>query len=258
MFDFSNKVIFVAGGAGYLCMPLCRLIAQHGGKVCIGDYNADLLAQAVDTLKGEFPDADILGLSFDIGDADQIKKCLAACVGHFGGLDGVVNATFGGTAKTLDELTGEDFDRANHLNLTGPFLLAREAASYMTNGGSIVMYASMYGVVAPNPQIYPDGMNPNPIEYGVGKAGLIQMVRYLAAHYGPGNIRVNGVAPGPFPNAGKADIPDDFNANLSRSTMLGRVGEQHETAGPTFFLLSDAASYVTGHVLNIDGGWTAW
>jgi len=117
----------------------------------------------------------------------------------------------------------------------------------------------MYGIVSPNPSSYPEGINSNPIEYGAGKAGLLQMTRYLASHYGKKNIRVNAVAPGPFPNIDKkANNNSTFLNNLKKSTMLGRLGEASETAGPTVFLLSNASSYITGHTLNIDGGWTAW
>ena len=79
-----------------------------------------------------------------------------------------------------------------------------------------------------------------------------------ASHYGPRGIRVNAVAPGPFPNIEKLKLPADFISNLENNTMLGRIGEPHETAGPVTFLLSDAASYITGHTLVVDGGWTAW
>lgn len=258
MFDLSGRTILIAGGAGYLGTPLCQLIAQQGGNVCIADFHPERLQKAVERLKAEYPDVGVLGVPLDVGDEASIIESLRVCAEHFGSLYGLVNATYGGTGKRLEELTGDDFDRANHLNLTGSFLLAREATKHMADAGSIVMYASMYGVVAPNPAKYPDGMTPNPIEYGAGKAGLIQMVRYLAAHYGPRNIRVNGVVPGPFPNAGAVEQPADFMQNLSRSTMLERTGEASETAGPTVFLLSDAASYVTGHMLAADGGWTAW
>ena len=129
----------------------------------------------------------------------------------------------------------------------------------MKAGGSIVMFASMYGIVSPNPSLYPDGINPNPIEYGAGKAGLIQLTKYLAAYYGPKNIRVNAIAPGPFPNLIKDDNHNEtFINNLKNSTMLKRIGESKEINGPIIFLLSNASSYITGQVLKVDGGWTAW
>jgi NAD(P)-dependent dehydrogenase (short-subunit alcohol dehydrogenase family) len=113
-------------------------------------------------------------------------------------------------------------------------------------------------VVSPDPKNYPGAMTPNAVEYGVGKAGLNQMVRYMAGHYGPRNIRVNALYPGPFPHAAVQQAHPDFIANLEAETMLGRIGRQDETAGAAVFLISDAASYITGQVLGVDGGWTAW
>lgn len=258
MLDLSGQTIFVAGGAGYLGAPVCETIVKLGGRVFIADISPERLDEALERVAGVGGTDAVDGAVLDIGEETSINVAVSACEARFGAFGGLVNATFGSTGKRFDDLTSKDFDRANHLNLTGSFLLARKVATQMTGPGSMVMFASMYGLVAPNPSNYPDGMAPNPIEYGAGKAGMVQMVRYMAAHFGQRAIRVNAVAPGPYPNPGVVASHPGFIDNLRRSNMLGRIGEAHETAGPVAFLLSQASSYMTGQVLSVDGGWTAW
>jgi NAD(P)-dependent dehydrogenase (short-subunit alcohol dehydrogenase family) len=258
MFNLTGRTIFVAGGAGHLGRPICAAIAAQGGRVFIADMSPERLEAAIGEVRDNFGADAADGAVFDIGEEAAIDAAIEACTARFGAFDGLVNATYGGTGKAFDDLTADDFDRANHLNLTGSFILARKAAAQMPGPGAMVMFASMYGLVAPNPSNYPAGMMPNPIEYGAGKAGLVQMTRYMAGHFGPRAIRVNAVAPGPYPNPAVVAAHPDFIANLSRSNMLGRIGAAHETAGAVVFLLSQAASYITGQVLSVDGGWTSW
>lgn len=124
--------------------------------------------------------------------------------------------------------------------------------------GAIVLFSSMYGIVSPDPRIYHAPMTPNPIDYGASKAALIQLTKYFAVHYGAFGVRFNCIAPGPFPNPDVQKKHPQFIKDLSHKTALGRIGINTEIAGPTIFLLSDGASFVTGHCLVVDGGWTAW
>jgi len=101
-------------------------------------------------------------------------------------------------------------------------------------------------------------MAPNPIDYGASKAAVLQMSRYLAVHYGPAGVRFNCISPGPFPNPAVQKAHPGLIQDLDRKTALNRIGHNQEIVGPTLFLLTDSASYVTGHNLVVDGGWTSW
>lgn len=256
MFDLSGKTALVAGGAGYLGDAVCAGLAAQGAAVMVADVAADRAEALANRLNDESGRAAATRL--DVGQEESINDAVSRTVSELGRLDIVVNAAMGTTAKSLEDLTGEDFDRANRINLTGAFLLARRAAAAMTDGGSMVFFTSMYGQVSPDPHVYQAPINPNPIEYGVGKAGVIQLVRYLAVHWGERGIRVNAVSPGPFPNPAVQSEHPDFVSRLAKKSPMGRIGRQNEIVGAIVFLASDEASYVTGDVLNVDGGWTAW
>lgn len=258
LFDMSGKVALVAGGAGYLGQAMCEGLAAHGAHVLVADLAVERAREQVTRLNREGYSAEALEL-----DVANDASCLAAveqAAAKEGRLDVLINATFGygAVGKTVETLTAEEFDRANRVNLTGAFVLARHAAAAMPAGGSMVFFASMYGQVSPDPSVYHAPMTPNPIEYGVGKAGVIQMAKYLAVYWAPRGIRVNAISPGPFPFPSLQDADPDFAKRLSDKVPLGRVGKQEEIVGAAVFLASDASSYVNGETLNVDGGWTAW
>ncbi len=198
--------------------------------------------------------------TLNINHCEQIPAFVAHHIAKDGVPHGVVNLTYASTAKALEALTEADFDAVNHGSLTASFLLSRELATCMAEKGrgSMVLFSSMYGSLSPYPDMYDAPMNKNPIEYGVTKAGIIQMVRYMAVHWGKNNVRFNSISPGPFPQPAVQQAHPHFIEQINSKSPLGRVGLSPEIAGPVAFLLSDAASYITGQNLHVDGGWNCW
>lgn len=255
-FDLSQRDIWVFGGAGYLGHSVVgQLAAMHARVLCVDlEDRAKAMIQ-----KWELADA-VTPASLDAADTQAVETFVQAQIAARGVPHGLVVMTYASTAKTFDDLAVEDFDRANHGNLTATFALARAVGQHMAakGGGTIVLFSSMYGSVSPDPRMYEAPMNPNPIEYGVGKAGIQQMARYLAVHWGPQGVRCNSISPGPFPNPTFQQEKPEFIDRLAQKVPLGRVGQAPEIAGAVTFLLSDAASYITGQNLAVDGGWTVW
>jgi NAD(P)-dependent dehydrogenase (short-subunit alcohol dehydrogenase family) len=160
----------------------------------------------------------------------------------------------------LAQLQPEDFDRTYASSVTAAFEATRAAlgalkeAARQAGEASVINISSMYAVVSPDFRLYDTPEGQSPFHYGPAKAGLLQLTRHLAAELGPHKIRVNALVPGPFPNRPEKA----FGARLASRTMLGRIGQPAEIAGPLLFLASPASSFITGSAVTVDGGWTAW
>ncbi len=254
--SLAGKYIWVFGGAGYLGQATISLLTTAGAKVlCI-----DMENRAQDYIEAENFAGKVNSATFNVHNCDLIKSFVNENIAKYGTPHGLVNLTYASTAKSTEDLTEQDFDAVNHGSLTSSFLLAREVGMRMAElgRGSMVLFSSMYGSLSPNPELYVAPMQKNPIEYGVTKAGIIQMVRYLAVHWGKSNVRFNSISPGPFPNPAVQQNYPEFTERLASKSPMGRVGQSSEIAGSVAFLLSDAASYITGQNLHVDGGWNCW
>ena len=256
LFDLKDRDIWVVGGAGYLGTAAVKALVAHGARVLC----ADLGPRAHAMVEREKLESAVTPETFDASSGDAARGFVADALARRGTPAGLVVMTYRSFPKSVNVLLPEEFDEANRVNLTATFMLAREAGNAMAEAGrgSIVLFSSMYGTVAPNPGMYPVPLTPNPIEYGVGKAGLQQMARYLAVHWAPRNVRCNSISPGPFPFPSQQDTHPEWMDRIRKSCPMGRVGTPAEMAGSIVYLLADASSYVTGHNLAVDGGWTAW
>lgn len=254
--SLEGKTVWITGGAGYLGSAITTELDRACAKVLCSDLpgRAESLVQ-----QGKLTRT--VPLAIDLHDAAGLPAAIDALVAAHGLPDGVVNlVTASSSGKRLEALSAGEFQRTLDLSLTPAFELSRSLAERMKKrgSGSIVLFSSMYGFVAPDARIYHDPMAPNPVDYGAGKAAILQLTRYFAMHYGPAGIRFNCISPGPFPSPVVQTNHPEFVGELSRKTVLNRIGQSPEIVGPALFLLSDSASYVTGHNLIVDGGWTIW
>jgi len=251
-----GKVVWVTGGAGYLGSAIVGALDAAGVTTLCFDLPGRAEATIADRRLNH-----TVAVSCDLSDLEAQREIVGRMMDKYGVPDGVAHLTFASSSgKRVEELSTDDFSRTLTASLTPTFDLCRQVGARMAERGhgSVVLFSSMYGVVSPDPGIYLPPMTPNPIDYGTAKAGLLQMMRYLSVHFGASGVRFNCVTPGPFPNPGVQKAHPEFVDRLRGKTALHRVGRNHEIVGPTLFLLSEGSSFVTGHSLAVDGGWTAW
>jgi len=254
--DLAGKKIWVTGGAGYLGTPIIQALDEAGAEtVCL-----DLPGKA-EALCAKYGLKHTIPERANLCEVESLPETLDRLTKTHGAPVGLIHLAFASSAgKRLEELEAKDFRRTMEGGLTANFILCRTLAEHMkaNRSGSVVLFSSMYGIVSPDPSMYRNEMKPNPIDYGTSKAGVLQMMRYFAVHYGSSGVRFNCITPGAFPTPATQKANPDFTELQKNKIPLARVGDATEIVGPTLFLISKAASYVTGHSLVVDGGWTAW
>jgi NAD(P)-dependent dehydrogenase (short-subunit alcohol dehydrogenase family) len=260
LFGLRGRVAVVTGGAGPLGKVLCDTLASLGARVLVVDRDAAACDAVASTLASSHS-VQAHGLGVDLLSENAVEQ-VSAAVGELGSCDILVNnAAFTGTsgvagfAVPFELQTDAAFELAQQLNVGVPFALVRTLAPMLgaSGRGSVVNVSSIYGLVGPNMTLYEGTTMGNPAAYAASKGALAQLTRYLATVLAPA-VRVNAFAPG---GISRGQDPS-FVARYEQLTPLRRMATTDDFRGVLAWLASDASSYVTGQVVAVDGGWTAW
>ena len=244
MFSIKDKVIVVTGGSGLLGGKIIEVLRGQGAKA----ISADL----------KVPDNDELSIKLDITSEQSVRDAVSAIVAKHGRIDGWINNAYPRTSdwgNKFEDIKVESWKQNVDMHLNGYFLCCQIVLEQMKkqSSGSLINMSSIYGLVGPDFNVYNGTSMTMPAAYAAIKGGLNNLTRYLAAYYGPYQVRVNTVSPGGiFDNQ-----PQPFVTNYNNKVPMRRMGNPMDIASATCFLLTDESSYITGHNLVVDGGWTA-
>jgi 3-oxoacyl-[acyl-carrier protein] reductase len=241
----AQKVVIVTGAASGIGAASAKLLLQQGHKVAALDR--DPLSPALTSLA---PDR-FVALTTDVSDASACTSAVAATVARFGHVDGLIHMAAVHSVKTWREADAREFNRTLEINVTGSFNIAKACALEMERTGGGAMVLAMSGSIQASGL---GGHGRGGPAYVTSKAAIIGLTRALARSFAPLRIRVNAVSPGSTDTAMTAHYDESARAGVAARTLVGRIGRPEEIASVAAFLISDAASYVDGEIVSVNGG----
>jgi 3-oxoacyl-[acyl-carrier protein] reductase len=244
--DLSGQVAIVTGAGRGLGRLIAEVLARAGARIACVDVEAELAAQTVQRIEAAGGTGE--ALPCDVTDSRRVGEVVEAVVTKWGGLEILVNNAGITRDNLLVRMKDDQFDAVINVNLRGTFLFIRAAARPMIKGrrGRIINVASVSGMMG----------NPGQANYSASKAGVIGLTRTAARELAGRNITVNAVAPGFIATEMTAALGEQIVEEVKKRTPLGRLGDPQDVADAVLFLASEAARFITGHVLVVDGGLT--
>jgi 3-oxoacyl-[acyl-carrier protein] reductase len=242
--SFSGRVAFVTGASQGIGRACALRLAKSGATVAVAARNQEKLSELVNEITANGGQAAPFVL--DVTDEEQIKSAIKAAISQFGKIDILINNAGITRDQLVMRMKRTDWDAVLQTNLTSAYLCTQQVTSSMLKQrwGRIINVTSVFGQMGQAGQA----------NYAASKAGLIGLTMAIARELGSRNITCNAVAPGFIETAMTEVLGEEFKQNAAKQIPLGRVGTVDDVANAVAFLASDEAAYITGHVLNVNGG----
>lgn len=262
LFDLSGMTALVTGGGRGLGRDMAMALAQAGANLVIPDVDGELADEAAADIRKQ-TGRRVLSMEVDVADAQAVDRCFEVTREAYGRLDILVNNAGVGVIGASEQMSRLDWQRTFDVNVTGVFQCCQHAGRLMLQQGhgKIVNIASIYGLVGTDDRLYihDDQVTHQSSAYNASKGAVISLTRSLAVEWAPRGVHVNAIAPGMM-NTGKTRSGFGMHTwdNLAQRTPMRRWGTGADLRGAVVFLSSAASDFITGHVLVVDGGWTAW
>lgn len=260
LFNLEGRKALVVGACGNIGRSLCKGLAAQGADIVIADLHDEACLALTKELESSYSGR-YMPAPGDCSTEDGIQAVMHVC-DTLGPLQIVIHCIgwissvpIPGYAQAFEEQSIETWELALKVNLTSAFILAKNVYDRLDQSGiaSVIFLSSIYGSLGPDWSLYENTAMGNPLAYGASKGGLQQLMRYLATLWAPA-VRVNCVSPGGIQHG----QPEGFVSRYEQRTPMQRMGTPEDIVGPVIFLASEAAGYVTGQNILVDGGWSAW
>src|SRR5437899_2031863 len=242
--DFTGKVVLVTGSSRGIGAEMIKAFGPHDAQ-CVVNYVADAQGQnKTDAMNLANELIEPLVIECDVTQPQQVETMMKQIQDRHGGLDILINNSGIIGDRTIKKMSVDDFESVIRVNLIGTFIVTQKAAAILRRGGRIINMSSVSGQMGLFGQA----------NYSSSKAGIIALTKVSAREFARQNITVNAIAPGFIDVGMSKDVPEEAMQSFIKQIPLGRLGDVSEIVNAALFLASPMASYITGHVLNVNGG----